>query len=84
MAPEAFLIVTVAWDVFATALYWGTRSLEMNRDLTDQIYHPRAILPFGNMAPALLSSRSPFEERISFSSFRKTELNGLQARISPA
>jgi ABC-type polysaccharide/polyol phosphate export permease len=46
---------TVAWDVFATALYWGTRSLEMNRDLTDQIYHPRAILPIGNMAPAVLN-----------------------------
>jgi lipopolysaccharide transport system permease protein len=46
---------TVVWDVFATALYWGTRSLEMNRDLTDQIYHPRAILPFGNMAPAALN-----------------------------
>ena len=46
---------TVVWDTFATSLLWGTRSLEMNRDLTDQIYHPRAILPFGNMAPALLN-----------------------------
>ena len=45
---------TVVWDVFASSLMWGTRSLEMNRDLTDQIYHPRAILPFGNVAPALL------------------------------
>lgn len=46
---------TVVWDVFANSLMWGTRSLEMNRDLTDQIYHPRAILPFGNMTPALLN-----------------------------
>jgi lipopolysaccharide transport system permease protein len=46
---------TVVWDTFATSLIWGTRSLEMNRDLTDQIYHPRAILPFGNMTPALLN-----------------------------
>ena len=46
---------TVVWDMFATSLMWGTRSLEMNRDLTDQIYHPRAILPFGNMTPALLN-----------------------------
>jgi lipopolysaccharide transport system permease protein len=45
---------TVVWDVFASSLMWGTRSLEMNRDLTDQIYHPRAILPFGNVTPALL------------------------------
>jgi lipopolysaccharide transport system permease protein len=46
---------TVVWDTFANSLIWGTRSLEMNRDLTDQIYHPRAILPFGNMTPALLN-----------------------------
>ena len=46
---------TVVWDVFANSLMWGTRSLEMNRDLTDQIYHPRALLPFGNMTPALLN-----------------------------
>jgi lipopolysaccharide transport system permease protein len=46
---------TVVWDVFAASLMWGTRALEMNRDLTDQIYHPRAILPFGNMTPAMLN-----------------------------
>jgi lipopolysaccharide transport system permease protein len=46
---------TVAWDVFAASLMWGTRALEMHSDLTIQIYHPRAILPLGNMAPALLN-----------------------------
>jgi len=46
---------TVIWDVFATSLMWGTRALEMNRDLTTLIYHPRAILPLGNMTPALLN-----------------------------
>ncbi len=46
---------TVVWDVFAASLMWGTRSLEMHGDLSDQIYHPRAILPFGNMTPALLN-----------------------------
>ena len=46
---------TVIWDVFATSLMWGTRALEMNRDLTSQIYHPRAILTFGNMTPAFLN-----------------------------
>jgi lipopolysaccharide transport system permease protein len=45
---------TVIWDVFSTSLMWGTRALEMNRDLTIQIYHPRAILPVGNMTPAFL------------------------------
>jgi lipopolysaccharide transport system permease protein len=46
---------TVVWDVFAASLMWGTRSLEMHGDLSDQIYHPRALLPFGNMTPALLN-----------------------------
>ena len=46
---------TVVWEVFAASLMWGTRSLEMHGDLSDQIYHPRALLPFGNMTPALLN-----------------------------
>jgi lipopolysaccharide transport system permease protein len=46
---------TVVWDVFSTSLMWGTRGLEMNRDLTDQIYHPRALLPLGNMTPSFLN-----------------------------
>jgi lipopolysaccharide transport system permease protein len=46
---------TVAWDGFAVSLMAGTRALEMFRDLTGQIYYPRAILPFGNMAPALIN-----------------------------
>lgn len=46
---------TVVWDVFSATLMWGTRALELNRDLTELIYHPRAILPLGNMAPALLN-----------------------------
>lgn len=50
-----FLVAgTVVWDAFAATLTWGTRSLEMNRNLTEQIYLPRAILPFGNATPALL------------------------------
>jgi len=45
---------TVVWDIFATALMWGTRSLEMNRGLTEQIHMPRTIMPIGNITPALL------------------------------
>lgn len=45
---------TVVWDLFSGGLMRGTRALEMNRDLTEQIYHPRAILPLGNLAPSLL------------------------------
>ena len=51
-----FLIAgTVIWEVFATSLMWGTRALEMNRDLSGQVYHPRALLPLGNMTPSLLN-----------------------------
>ena len=46
---------TVVWEVFSTSLMWGTRALEMNRDLYGQVYHPRAILPFGNMTPSFLN-----------------------------
>jgi lipopolysaccharide transport system permease protein len=46
---------TVVWDVFAASLMWGTRALEMHSELTVQIYHPRALLPLGNMTPALVN-----------------------------
>jgi len=46
---------TVVWEVFSSSLMWGTRALEMNRDLYGQVYHPRAILPFGNMMPSMLN-----------------------------
>jgi lipopolysaccharide transport system permease protein len=45
---------TVVWDLFALGLTWGARGLEMHRDVTDQVYVPSAILPLGNLAPALL------------------------------
>ena len=45
---------TLLWDTFASSLLWGTRSLEMNRHLVDQIFVPRALLPFANLSPALL------------------------------
>ena len=47
---------TVAWDVFAASLMWGTRALEMHSDLTIQIYHPRAILPLGNSTAIKLTT----------------------------
>ncbi len=45
---------TVVWDTFAMTLLWGTRSLEMNRHLTEQIHMPRTLMPLGNITPALL------------------------------
>ena len=50
-----FLVAgSIVWDTFAASLFWGTRGLEMNRHLIDQVYVPRALMPFGNIAPALL------------------------------
>jgi lipopolysaccharide transport system permease protein len=45
---------SLVWDTFASSLVWGTRGLEMNRHLTDEIYLPRALLPVGTMTPAFL------------------------------
>lgn len=44
---------TVVWEAFAGSLMRGTRALEMNRDVSELVYHPRALLPLGNIAPAL-------------------------------
>jgi lipopolysaccharide transport system permease protein len=45
---------TVVWDLFAMSLTWGTRGLEMNRGVADQVYVPGAVLTVGNLTPALL------------------------------
>jgi len=45
---------SIAWDLFSATLMRGTRALEMHGELSDLIYYPRAILPLGNMAPALV------------------------------
>lgn len=51
-----FLMVgTVCWDFFSGALMWGTRGLEMNRGLVDQVYLPRILMPLATMAPAALT-----------------------------
>jgi lipopolysaccharide transport system permease protein len=45
---------TVVWDLFALGLIWGTRGLEMNRGVADQVYVPGIVLTLGNMGPAVL------------------------------
>jgi lipopolysaccharide transport system permease protein len=45
---------SLIWDMFASALMWGTRSLEINGMVAEQTYVPRAIIPIGGMAPAAL------------------------------
>jgi lipopolysaccharide transport system permease protein len=55
--PYFLFLVTAstAWELFASATMWGTRSLDMNRGLLKQLYLPRVILPLAMMAPALLT-----------------------------
>jgi lipopolysaccharide transport system permease protein len=49
-----FLIGMMAWTVFEQSLMWATRSIELNRQLIKKLYFPRLILPFANLAPALV------------------------------
>jgi lipopolysaccharide transport system permease protein len=49
-----FLTVgTLSWNLFAGALMWTTRGLELNRRVVSQVYVPRVILPIATTAPAL-------------------------------
>ena len=51
-----FLVTaTAVWQLFATSVMWGTRSLELNRSLISKIYLPRLILPLSMMSPAYLT-----------------------------
>ena len=43
----------VVWDLFAVALSWGTRGLELHGGVED-VYIPRVIMPIGAMALAFL------------------------------
>jgi lipopolysaccharide transport system permease protein len=55
--PYFLFLVTAStvWELFASALMWGTRSLELNRSLLKQIYVPRLIMPMSMMTPAFLT-----------------------------
>jgi len=51
-----FLVAgTTSWELFNSAVMWGTRSLEINRGLLSRIYIPRVILPIAAGAPAFLN-----------------------------
>lgn len=55
--PYFLFLVTAStiWQLFASAVLWGTRSLELNRGLMKQIYVPRLIMPVSMMSPAALT-----------------------------
>lgn len=55
--PYFLFLVTASaiWQLFASAVMWGTRSLELNRGLMKQIYVPRLIMPLSMMSPAFLT-----------------------------
>ncbi len=53
-----FLFLTAGssvWDLFASSVTWGTRSLEMNRGFMSKIYIPRLIMPVAAMTPAYVN-----------------------------
>ena len=51
-----FLLVgSSIWDLFAGALMWATRSLQINRGVLSRMYVPRVILPAATMAPAFVN-----------------------------
>jgi lipopolysaccharide transport system permease protein len=43
-----------SWEFFASAVTWGTRSLELNRGFMSKVYVPRLIMPVAAMAPSYL------------------------------
>ena len=52
-----FLFLTTgnaSWEFFASAVTWGTRSLELNRGFMSKVYVPRLIMPVAAMAPSYL------------------------------
>ena len=52
-----FLMLTVgstAWNCFDGPWMWGTRGLELHRDLITKLYFPRIILPLSTMVPGLV------------------------------
>ncbi|PYR75325.1 MAG: hypothetical protein DMF87_20735, partial [Acidobacteria bacterium] len=52
-----FLMLTVgstAWNCFDGPWGWGTRGLELNRELITKLYFPRIILPLSTMVPGLV------------------------------
>jgi lipopolysaccharide transport system permease protein len=52
-----FLLLTVgsvAWNCFDGPLGWGSRGLEVNRDLITKLYFPRMILPLSTMVPGFV------------------------------
>jgi lipopolysaccharide transport system permease protein len=49
-----FLVASSAWQLFAEAAYWSTRSLELSRRELRQMYVPRLLPLLGSVTPALL------------------------------
>jgi lipopolysaccharide transport system permease protein len=51
-----FLMVgNLSWDLFASAMAWSTRGLEMHSKVIGRVYVPRVILPIATMTPAVFN-----------------------------
>jgi lipopolysaccharide transport system permease protein len=49
-----FLTGSIIWGFFENPLNWGTRGLELNRNLIAKLYFPRVLLPLATMAAGLV------------------------------
>jgi lipopolysaccharide transport system permease protein len=47
-----FMIGQAVWEAFGRLLYYGTRSVELNRQLIKRLYFPRSVLPLAATYPA--------------------------------
>jgi len=45
---------SICWDLFASSVMWGTRSLQLHLGMLDQVYVPRVALPLAAVAPAFV------------------------------
>ena len=47
-----FMVGQAIWEAFGRLLYYGTRSVELNRQLVKRLYFPRVVLPVAAIYPA--------------------------------
>jgi lipopolysaccharide transport system permease protein len=52
--PVFFLVASAAWQLFAEAVYWSTRSLELARGVLQRIEIPRLPVLVGAAVPSLI------------------------------
>jgi lipopolysaccharide transport system permease protein len=49
-----FVVGTTGWTLFSRALWWMTRSVEVNRKIVRKLYFPRLLMPLGSLIAAFI------------------------------